>query len=155
MPSASTAATVEELLQRAQAALHETSQPLDPILQLCKERVDECLRALQGATPLSTAASEIPDLAASSSTQSTQTVNAVLADAVSQASAVLADAVSQANPPSVEMGSQVPCRLHAYARQLHIALTRIDHCMRRRQLCRRTRVHRRRRPEHSVVGTLR
>ena len=153
MTSASTAAdTVQELLQRALAALDESSGPLDPTLRLCKDRIDECLRALQGATPGSTAMSDAPG-AAASSTQATQTINAVLADAVSQASAVLADAVSQANPASAEQDSQVPRSLVANALAYsHISvLTRITSCLRRRQLRRRMRVHRWRHLERLAV----
>uniref|UniRef100_A0A7S4MUC0 Uncharacterized protein n=1 Tax=Prymnesium polylepis TaxID=72548 RepID=A0A7S4MUC0_9EUKA len=105
MASTSTAATVLDLLQRAQVALNDPSGLLDPTLSFCRTRVDECVAALEGNLPSSSSAAEDAEAqdstgddatASTSATQATQTINATLADAV-----------AQANPTQADRGSQV------------------------------------------------
>lgn len=98
-------AGVRELLLRAHSLLDERSRG-DPGLSRCRYHLDQCLAALESVMPFAEYAP--PEGSGSSphccsaqagcpsSTQSTQTV-----------STVVADAVSQANPTQAEQGSQV------------------------------------------------
>lgn len=145
----STAAQLLELLQIAHGVLNDPSKALDPILVRCKYHVDECIAVLEGAVspdiehnPQKSSMGSSASASAYSSSQATQTVGALLADAV-----------SQANPSQVEQGSQVS-RIPLGLNDKHVHPTSLGACRRaRRLLFRQMQLLRRLLPECLEIAT--